>query len=233
MHDDVDEYASSPTTGPLHTDEYSQPLELGTPGLDRQTSSPSAPVDVNSVQINSPIVPAGTVTGTSLTLVVTIMCFLACLTAGAVYMINQSASAWLRNVSSEVTIQIEPRENVDTERVVRDVTVFLASQPGVRGVRPLSLETVAEMIEPWLGKSEALKELPVPRLIALELDRAAPGSRSVESGPGGAVQGRDPRRPPPLAAADPLRHPVVGARRHRDPDTCRRRDDRDHRLRDA
>jgi cell division transport system permease protein len=174
MHDDVDEYASSPTTGPLHTDEYSQPLELGTPGLDRQTSSPSPPVDVDSVQINSPIVPAGTVTGTSLTLVVTIMCFLACLTAGAVYMINQSASAWLRNVSSEVTIQIEPRENVDTERVVRDVTVFLASQPGVRGVRPLSLETVAEMIEPWLGKSEALKELPVPRLIALELDRAAP-----------------------------------------------------------
>lgn len=174
MHDDVEDYAPSPTTGPPHVDEYSQPLELGTPGFDRQASPPSPPVDVDSIQINSPIVPAGTVTGTSLTLVVTIMCFLACLTAGAVYMINQSASAWLRNVSSEVTIQIEPRENVDTERVVRDVTVFLASQPGVRGVRPLSLETAAELIEPWLGKSEALKELPVPRLIALELDRATP-----------------------------------------------------------
>ena len=41
-------------------------------------------------QARTPIVPAGSVTGRSLTLVITIMCFLACLTAGAVYMINQS-----------------------------------------------------------------------------------------------------------------------------------------------
>ncbi len=170
-HDDFDDYGAAPNMGPP-VDDYSQPLELGTPEHGRVP--PSQQVDIGSVQINSPIVPAGTVTGTSLTLVVTIMCFLACLTAGAVYMINQSASAWLRNVSSEVTVQIEPRENVDTERVVRDVTTFLASQQGVRGVRPLSLESAAELIEPWLGKSDALKELPVPRLIALELDRTAP-----------------------------------------------------------
>src|SRR5262245_33220756 len=42
---------------------------------------------------SAPIVPAGSVTGRSLTLVITIMCFLACLTAGSVYMMNQSASA--------------------------------------------------------------------------------------------------------------------------------------------
>ena len=38
--------------------------------------------------------PAGSVTGRSLTLVVSIMCFFACLTAGAVYLINKSAAAW-------------------------------------------------------------------------------------------------------------------------------------------
>jgi cell division transport system permease protein len=173
-YDDIDDFATSPTTGPPPQDDFTQPLELGTPAYERDEVRSLPPVDMASIQINSSIVPAGTVTGTSLTLVVTIMCFLACLTAGAVYMINQSAAAWLRNVSSEVTIQIEPRENVDTERVVRDVTVFLAGQPGVRGVRPLSLENATELIEPWLGKSEVLKELPVPRLIALELDRGAP-----------------------------------------------------------
>ena len=173
-YDDVDDYTTSPTTGPPSQDDYTQPLELGTPDHEHAGHTALPPVDMASIQINSSIVPAGTVTGTSLTLVVTIMCFLACLTAGAVYMINQSASAWLRNVSSEVTIQIEPRENVDTERVVRDLTVFLAGQPGVRGVRPLSLQTATELIEPWLGKSDVLKELPVPRLIALELDRTAP-----------------------------------------------------------
>jgi cell division transport system permease protein len=172
QYDDVDDYTTSPT-GPPQADDYTQPLELGA-AHEHVAPAGLPPVDMASIQINSSIVPAGTVTGTSLTLVVSIMCFLACLTAGAVYMINQSASAWLRNVSSEVTIQIEPRENVDTERVVRDVTVFLAGQPGVRGVRPLSLDTATELIEPWLGKSQILKELPVPRLIALELDRNAP-----------------------------------------------------------
>lgn len=171
QYDDVDDYTSP--TGPPQVDDFTQPLELGSAGHDHaQAAFP--PVDMASIQVNSSIVPAGTVTGTSLTLVVSIMCFLACLTAGAVYMINQSASAWLRNVSSEVTIQIEPRENTDTERVLRDVTVYLAGQPGVRGVRPLSLESATQLLEPWLGKSEILKELPVPRLIALELDRSAP-----------------------------------------------------------
>ncbi|HWV83179.1 MAG TPA: ABC transporter permease [Hyphomicrobiaceae bacterium] len=172
QYDDVDDYTSP--TGPPQVDDFTQPLELGAPAHDHAASNTLPPADMASIQVNSSIVPAGTVTGTSLTLVVTIMCFLACLTAGAVYMINQSASAWLRNVSSEVTIQIEPRENTDTERVLRDVTVYLAGQPGIRGVRPLSLESATELLEPWLGKSEVLKELPIPRLIALELDRSAP-----------------------------------------------------------
>src|SRR5262252_4521069 len=74
-------------------------------------------------QTAAPIVPAGSVTGRSLTLVITIMCFLACLTAGAVYMMNQSASAWLRDIASEVTVQIEAREKEkgDVDKLVTDV----------------------------------------------------------------------------------------------------------------
>jgi cell division transport system permease protein len=123
----------------------------------------------------APIVPPGSVTGRSLTLVISIMCFLACLTAGAVYMINQSASAWLRDIASEVTIQIEAREKVDIERLIKDVSAFIARQPGVRAVKPLSLEDSSALMEPWLGSSaDLLKALPVPRLIAVELDRDAP-----------------------------------------------------------
>ena len=48
---------------------------------------------------NTPVVPPNSVTGRSLTLVISIMCFLACLTAGAVYMINESANAWLKDIA--------------------------------------------------------------------------------------------------------------------------------------
>jgi cell division transport system permease protein len=120
------------------------------------------------------VVPAGSVTSRSLTLVVAIMCFLACLTAGGVYIVNQSASAWLRDIASEVTVQVEPRDKTDVDRSVREVAAFLARQSGVRSVKPLSLEESSALVEPWLGKSDALSALPVPRLIAIEIDRSAP-----------------------------------------------------------
>lgn len=123
---------------------------------------------------SGPVVPPGSVTGRSLTLVIAIMCFLACLTAGAVWMIKQSADAWLRDIASEVTVQVEPREKGDIDKSVLDVVTFLEKQRGIASARPLGLEDSAELLEPWLGSTDALKELPVPRLIAIELDRDDP-----------------------------------------------------------
>jgi cell division transport system permease protein len=123
---------------------------------------------------NAPIVPAGSVTGRSLTVVITIMCFLASLTAGAVYMMNQSASAWLHDIASEVTVQIEAKENIDLDQEVAEVTGFLSRQAGIARVKALSVADTAQLLEPWLGQSDAFKALPVPRLIAVELDRGSP-----------------------------------------------------------
>lgn len=121
-----------------------------------------------------PVVPPGSVTGRSLTLVIAIMCFLACLTAGAVWMIKQSADAWLKDIASEVTVQVEPREKTDVEKSVLEVVTFIERQKGIVAAKPLSLEDSAGLLEPWLGSTEALKALPVPRLIAIEIDRADP-----------------------------------------------------------
>jgi cell division transport system permease protein len=123
----------------------------------------------------APIVPPGSVTGRSLTIVIAIMGFLACLTAGAVYMINQSASAWLRDVGSEVTVQIRPDGDVEeVEKRSQEIVRFLTGQIGVREVQLLSLDQSAELVEPWLGQISAVKELPLPRLIAVQIDRDNP-----------------------------------------------------------
>ncbi|HEY7551791.1 MAG TPA: ABC transporter permease [Hyphomicrobiaceae bacterium] len=122
----------------------------------------------------APIVPAGSVTGRSLTLVITIMCFLASLTAGAVYMMNQTATSWMRDIASEVTVQIEVRQRTDIDKLVGDVMGFLARQQGIAQVRALSVADTSQLLEPWLGNTEALSALPVPRLVAVELDRNNP-----------------------------------------------------------
>jgi cell division transport system permease protein len=119
-------------------------------------------------------VPPASVTGRSLTLVIAIMCFLACLTAGAVWMIKESSDAWTKDIASEVTVQITPQENADIEKSIADVVGYLEKQRGIVSVKPLSLDDSADLLEPWLGSADALKSLPVPRLIAVEVNRNEP-----------------------------------------------------------
>ena len=148
------------------------------PSLDdgpREMYAPSRDTDAGrKMKATAPVVPPGSVTGRSLTLVVAIMCFLACLTAGAVWMIKESADAWLKDIASEVTVQVEPKEKTEIEKSIAEVVTFLEKQPGIRSAKPLTLEASAELLEPWLGSSDALKSLPVPRLIAIEIDRVEP-----------------------------------------------------------
>jgi cell division transport system permease protein len=161
-------------------------LQSGVSGL--RTRSRSRRTDPS--QTIAPIVPAGSVTGRSLTLVITIMCFLACLTAGAVYMMNQSASAWLRDIASEVTVQVEAKERTDVDKAVADITRYLSRQPGIASVRALSMADAAQLLEPWLGQTDALRALPIPRLIALELDRTTPADLdAVRAGLGEQFKG--------------------------------------------
>lgn len=123
----------------------------------------------------TPIVPPGSVAGRSMTVVIAIMGFLGCLTTGAVYLVNQSAAAWFADIASEVTVQVRPAERADVDRQVTLVALYLSRQPGIANVTPLSMEASAEMLEPWLGMSGSdLSSLPVPRLIAVEIDREAP-----------------------------------------------------------
>ena len=123
----------------------------------------------------APVVPPASVTGRSLGIVIGIMVFVACLTAGAVYIINQSAAAWLRDVSSEVTVQVKPEGSAsEVENTASAVASFLTGQIGVTRANLLTLDQSAELVEPWLGEVSAIKDLPLPRLVAVQVDRDNP-----------------------------------------------------------
>jgi cell division transport system permease protein len=120
------------------------------------------------------IVPSASIAGNALTVVIAIMSFLACLTAGGVYMVNQSAQAWVNDIASEITIELDPLNAADIEKKMTLVSLFLAKQKGVTRVKPLTAEDSAKLLEPWLGQTAALSALPIPRLIAVEIDRGSP-----------------------------------------------------------
>ncbi len=120
------------------------------------------------------IVPSASIAGNALTVVIAIMSFLACLTAGAVYLVNQSAQAWVNDIASEITIELDPVNTADIEKKMTLVSLFLAKQAGITRVKPLTANDSAKLLEPWLGHSDALSALPIPRLIAVEIDRSNP-----------------------------------------------------------
>lgn len=125
------------------------------------------------------IVPSASIAGNALTVVIAIMSFLACLTLGSVYMVNQSAQAWVNDIASEITVELNPVNAADIEKKMTLVSLFLAKQKGITRVTPLTAEHSAKLLEPWLGQSEALSALPIPRLIAVEINRSNPPDIAV------------------------------------------------------
>jgi cell division transport system permease protein len=123
---------------------------------------------------SSQIVPPASIAGNALAVVIAIMTFLACLTIGGVYMVNQSAKAWVEDIASEVTVELDPINTADIEKKMTLVSLFLAKQTGVTRVKPMSADDSAKLLEPWLGSTAAISALPIPRLIAVEIDRSNP-----------------------------------------------------------
>lgn len=118
------------------------------------------------------IVPADSISGRALLAVIAIMTFLAALTLGAVVLVRSASGDWQAEVAREVTIQIRPAERRDIEADVRRAAEIASGAAGIASVRPYSRQESAQLLEPWLGASLSLGELPVPRLILLRL---APG----------------------------------------------------------
>ena len=129
---------------------------------------------IKFARANAPIVPPGSVTGSSLTLVIAIMSFLAALTAGGVYVIFNAANVWTNKISAEITVQIRQRAGDSGDEKSVEITRFISDQNGVKRVTPFTREQSLKLVEPWIGKSEVLKSFAIPRLIAVEIDRDNP-----------------------------------------------------------
>lgn len=122
----------------------------------------------------APVLPAKSVAGRALILVIVIMTFLAGLTAGAVHLIADASSDWSGSIAREVTIQVRPLPGRDIEADVRLAADIAGRVRGIEAVRVFARGEGEKLLEPWLGTGLDLSELPVPRLIVL---RIAPGAR--------------------------------------------------------
>lgn len=121
----------------------------------------------------TPIVPRATVAGQGLIAVLAIMSLLACAAAGAVSMVTGSVAAWQSEVGREITIQIKPAPNVSMELLLARAVAIAEEYPGIERATPLTVDQNVALLEPWLGAGIDPGQLPLPRLVLVELENAS------------------------------------------------------------
>ncbi len=111
----------------------------------------------------------------SLTFVVAVLCFLACLTLLTLLAANRAARDWTDQLEGQATIIVRPKANETPDGAAARAAETLAGVSGVAEARAIEKEKAEALIAPWLGDAD-LSDLPVPRLVAVQLTREAPAS---------------------------------------------------------
>lgn len=110
----------------------------------------------------------------TLVIAMSVMCYLACLAIGGLLLINRAVDKWTSDIAGEITVQVRPVKGTDVGAQANVAAELLERTPGVSNIRVLSEAEAAQLLEPWLGKTRILEELPIPRLIAAQIDKRAP-----------------------------------------------------------
>jgi cell division transport system permease protein len=115
------------------------------------------------------LIPADSIGGRALVVVIAIMTFLVCFTAGSATLIAEASRNWRDSVANDVTIQVKPRLGEDADGMVAKAVEAAKLTPGVADAHALTREESEQTLEPWLGRGLDLSQLPMPRLIVVTM----------------------------------------------------------------
>ena len=109
--------------------------------------------------------------GRSLPWLMAFMVYLGVLAVAGFLIVQQVASGWERGLAGVVTVQLPPSERGDED--VSAALEVLRATPGVASAERVADDEMQDLLSPWLRGTEIAGELPLPRLINVDL---APGA---------------------------------------------------------
>jgi len=118
----------------------------------------------------TPLVPADSIAGRSLVIVIAIMTFLAALAAGGAALVADASADWRKEAAREVSVQLRAVPGRDIEADIRKTLEVLGATPGIKATRAYTRAESEALLAPWLGEGLDLAALPVPRMIVVTLD---------------------------------------------------------------
>ena len=127
----------------------------------------------------APLFPRQSVQDRTLVLVIAVLCFLACLCAIAALASDRAATGWRQDLSASATVQVRPKAGETASEAAARAAEALAGAKGVIEARALDREAAEKLLEPWLGKGNIPDDLPLPRLVTVDLDPKQPADAAA------------------------------------------------------
>jgi len=116
----------------------------------------------------------GDATSRFLPWLVALMVFLAAMAVAGAFAINGVIERWDHDVSGTLTVQVIPaggeQAEAATDERVRLAVEVMRKVPGVKAVKAFDKKRTLALLEPWLGGTEVVQDLPLPRLIDVTVD---------------------------------------------------------------
>jgi cell division transport system permease protein len=127
----------------------------------------------------APLLPPRDARDGSLVFVVAVLCFLACLTALAALASTRAATGWTAQLTGSATVVVRPRSGETPDSAAARAAETLSGVKGVTEARALPKDKAEALLEPWIGREALIADLPVPRLVTLDLDARAPATAAT------------------------------------------------------
>lgn len=127
-----------------------------------------------------PLLPAFDRRDGALVFVVAVLAFLACLSVVGALGANRAAEGWQAQLVGSASVLVRPRAGETADGAAARATEALAGVKGVAEAAMLEREKAEDLLRPWLG-GDILADLPIPRLVAVELDPKAPATEAALS----------------------------------------------------
>lgn len=125
----------------------------------------------------APLLPPEDAQDGALSFVVTVLCLIACLTVVCALAANRAAQGWRAQLGDSATVLVRPRGDETADGAAARAAEALAGVKGVAEADALEPEKAKALLRPWLGDDNGvLDDLPIPRLVSVDLDPKAPAS---------------------------------------------------------
>ncbi|MFB0951362.1 MAG: FtsX-like permease family protein [Rhodospirillales bacterium] len=101
---------------------------------------------------------------------ISFMVFMAVLAIGGILVLNATAARWDQGVGGTLTVQIAATEDpARDQNNLQEVLNVIAAASGIERYVIIEEEHMMTLLEPWLGSSANVNDLPLPKLIDVGL----------------------------------------------------------------